>query len=323
VSQQNESNKHIEISLEILKRFKKELKFDLYVQRSPGSFTKIFKTGDQLDWERVVSYLKKGISYFYCTEEEYQIYAQYVERLGEQLSNPNNKMTSKEAVKLLKELAQYTMHEMCMKMNVTERAVSNAGNVIAGCIDNLGKDPSSTMKIIQLMSMQPYIMKHSIMVSLLSVLLGKETGIESDTNLKIIGMGGFLHDVGVGQLDFDPEDERVLTPEQRKEVGRHPELGKQMLDGVKNLRTETLQIVLQHHEQPNGHGYPNGMRDAEIYPPAKIVAICDTFAAMVTKRTYRDAFSPAEAISRMRDNIGKFDKRVLETFAGIVIRNNT
>jgi putative nucleotidyltransferase with HDIG domain len=310
---------HIDISLNILKRFNRALNFDIYIQRSVTSYTKIFKKGDLIDWDRVTLYEEKGITHFYLTTENYEVYGALVERLGDQLVGNSDKFTAIEARELLRDLSQFTVHEMIDKMKIDERAVYNATNVVEGCLDVLEKDPKGILGIMSMLSNQPYIMKHSVMVSLFSILLAKSHGINSETNLTIIGLGAFLHDVGVSQMTFDPEDSDHLTPDQRKEINRHPEIGRQLLDRIKGIRGEVLQIVAQHHEQPNGAGYPNSLRDNDIYPPAKMVAIADTFCSLITKRSYREGFTVSEAINIMRASMGKFDKTLLEKFSMIVL----
>ena len=310
---------HIDISLSILKRFKRALEFDIYVQRSKTSYTKIFLKGDLVDWSRVAQYEEKGISHFYLTAKDYRIFGIILERFGEQVAEDIEQFTPEEGREVLKDLAQFTMFELVERCNIDERIVENAGNVVKGCMEVLAKDPKGILTLLTLLSGQPYILKHSVMVSVFSVLLAKDSGILSDTNLKIVGLGGFLHDIGVGQLSFDPEDTENLTAEQRREMNRHPELGRQALDRVRGIRSEVLQIVMQHHEQPNGNGYPNGLRESEIYHPAKIVTIADSFCSLITKRTYRDAFSVAEAITIMKECHGKYDKNLLDSFTNVVM----
>ena len=150
-------------------------------------------------------------------------------------------------------------------------------------------------------------------------MLAKMAEITSSHSLNFIGLGGFLHDIGCSQLTFDPEELEVLTAEQRKEMWRHPEMGKRMLDGVKGVRSEVLDIILQHHEQPNGQGYPNGIRNTEIYPMAKIVSIADSFSALISKRSFRAALSPDEALAIMNSDIGKFDKKYLKIFSDLIL----
>jgi len=311
---------YIEISLSILEKFKRPLKFDIYVKRSDTSYTKIFKCEDIVDSARIKSYRDKGVKCFFVEEDSYSIYCLYVEKIGDVLARSVGSFTPTESITFIKELVNFTMHEMMIKHNIDERSVKSAGNVVTACMETLNKNPKGLIKILSLMSNQAYVIKHSISVSMFSVILAKKLGIESETTISHIGLGGFLHDVGVGQLTFDPEDVEILTPEQRKEVWRHPELGRQQLDQIKGLRTEVLQIVSQHHEQPNGQGYPNGLLTQNIFMPAKIVSIADNFSSLIVKRSFRDAFSSEKALSIMADATGKFDPEILKTFTSIFIR---
>lgn len=317
---EKKSKSHIDISLKTLKRFNRALSFDVYVQRTEQSYTKIFKKGDMIEWERVKLYENKGITHFYLTAEDYQTYGSLIGPLGEYLVENSGKFSPKEARELLKDLAQFTVHEMIGELKADERFFYNAQNVVAGCIDIMAKDSKGILSILKMLSNRPYALKHSMMVSVLSVILAKADGMVSDTNLKIIGLGGFLHDAGIAQLSFDPESSDQLGPEQRREMNRHPELGRQFLDRLKGIRSEVLEIVMQHHEQPNGAGYPNSLRAGEIYYPAKMVAIADSFSSLITKRSFRDAFLAEEAISIMKGSIGKFDKVLLSLFSETILK---
>lgn len=295
--------------------------FDIYVKRTEGKFTKVFNKSDKIDWDRVASYEKKGLQYFYVINEDYQQYGLYVEKLGRDLSDSKLKLSANETSSLLREMVNFTMREIVLNNNISEKTVNNASNVIKSCVSSLERNPKSLMRLVSLMSNQHYLFRHSINVSIFSVLLAKESGVTSESNLNLIGLGAFLHDIGISQLTFNPEEKEQLSPEERKEMWRHPEMGKRMLDGIKSIRTEVIDIIMQHHEQPNGHGYPNGLREGEIYPPAKIVSIADTFASMITKRSYRDAFTVQDAILSMKSDVGKFDKHLLKTFSQLFIKS--
>lgn len=304
------SEQYIEISLSLLRRFTKSLRFDIYVRRTEDQYTKIFKAGDSIDWQRVKLYTDKGIKVFYCHFSDYEVYGLYVERASYELGS-SSPLSQGEALEYMKEIVQLTYQEIVVKLAPNERVIEAASQMVTSCIESLNKDPKTLVRLLNLMSNQPYLVKHSVAVSMFSVMLAKQSGMESDSNLKIISLGGLLHDVGEGQLDFNPEETEILSPEQRKEMWRHPELGRQLLDGIKNIRSEVLQIIAQHHEQPNGHGYPNGLRGPEIYHPAKIVAIADSFASMISKRTYREAFTVERALISLRENHGKYDRVLL------------
>lgn len=317
MTQVEDSKKYVDIGIVVLKRFTTALIFDVWIRRTATNCTKLFKKGDVIDWQRLEAYKNKGVESLCVAVEDYDKYSLFVEKMGEVLVKNIDKFTAEDAASLLKEMVTYSMREININNNIDERVVANSANVVNGCVQALQKDAKSMMKIIGLMGQHPYIFKHSVTTSMLSIMLAQNSGMANINNLTLLGLGAFLHDVGISQLTYDPEDRETLTANERNEIMRHPELGKRLLDSVKGIRSEVLEIIMQHHEQPNGRGYPNALKDAEIYPMAKIVAIADTFSALITKRSYRAGMTPIEALGIMKSDIGKFDRQLLETFSKI------
>lgn len=306
-----------EISLAILKRYSKALKYNIYVNRASDVYTKVFNEGDSIDWDRVEVYKSKGLKYFYATSKDYEIYSMMIEKLGDILVGHAKKLSGPESLEILKELALFTMDEMVNKNKFDERVIESATNIVTSSLTILAQSEKGFLKILSLMSRHPHTVKHSMMVSIFSVMLGQKVGLNRDDVLEMLGLGAFLHDVGTSQLTFDPEDKETLTAEERKEVWRHPELGKQSLDGIRTIRTEVLLIVLQHHEQINGRGYPNSLKGGEIYILSKVVAIADVFSSLITKRSFREAYPTQVALNTMQQDEGKFDRKFLKAFTSL------
>ena len=80
--------------------------------------------------------------------------------------------------------------------------------------------------------------------------------------------------------------------------------------------TEVIyQAVLSHHERYDGKGYPRGLKGEDIPLLGRILAVCDSFDAMTTKRTYKEAMSIDYAISELEHNKGtQFDPKLAEAF---------
>jgi putative two-component system response regulator len=96
-----------------------------------------------------------------------------------------------------------------------------------------------------------------------------------------------------------------------------------MLQGVTSVPEEVRYIIYQHHEEPTGKGYPNGLCGQAIYYPARVVALADTFSALVSKRPFRPAYTVEEAISILRENKDKFDQNLVELLADVILRPST
>jgi putative two-component system response regulator len=131
-----------------------------------------------------------------------------------------------------------------------------------------------------------------------------------------------LHDIGkVGIPDQVLLKPGPLTPEEFEVMKRHAVIGGQTLNaavqahpGAKYLEM-ARDIALSHHEKFDGTGYPNHLRAEEIPLCGRIVAICDVYDALTTRRVYKPAFSHEVAKSIILDGRGKhFDPEIVEAF---------
>ena len=130
-----------------------------------------------------------------------------------------------------------------------------------------------------------------------------------------IYLAGLLHDIGkIGIDESVLRKNGKLTPEERQCIQRHPLIGASILRGIKQMR-EIVPGVLCHHERVDGRGYPDGLRGNDIPLTGKIVGLADSFDAMTSRRTYRDAMSIERALDEVRKGLGtQFDARIGEVF---------
>ncbi len=145
----------------------------------------------------------------------------------------------------------------------------------------------------------PYTAGHSERVSALSVLIGRQMGLDA-AELDVLRLGALLHDIGkIGLTDAILRKPGPLTAEEYAELKRHPGQGARILRQVPFLAPH-IPIVELHHERPDGRGYPFGLRGDEIPVAARIVHVADAFDAITSARAYRPARGTAEAIAELR-----------------------
>src|SRR5690606_29186782 len=105
-----------------------------------------------------------------------------------------------------------------------------------------------------------------------------------------------------------------------KEMRTHPKLGLRMVEQTRNIPDEVRYIIYQHHEEPGGQGYPNGLRGPVIYYPAKIVALADAFSALISNRPYRPAYSVEQAIHVIQSQRGKYDRDLVKILSAVFMK---
>jgi putative nucleotidyltransferase with HDIG domain len=159
---------------------------------------------------------------------------------------------------------------------------------------------------------------HSERVTRYALLLGREAGL-TENELKDLELAGLLHDIGkVATYDAILEKTKVLTAREFTIMQKHPHQGVELLEPITQLR-RILPAIRHHHERYDGTGYPAGLKGNDIPLWARILAVCDAYDAMTTKRPYREPFSEKEAIEELQYCAGsQFDPTLVEQLLGIL-----
>lgn len=155
---------------------------------------------------------------------------------------------------------------------------------------------------------------HVERVSRYAAATGLELGIGREDR-RALWVGALLHDVGkIGVGDAILKKPGPLTVEEYADMKRHPEIGAAIMDGSSFLRPG-LPGVLHHQERWDGRGYPAGLRGEAISLHGRIIAVVDSYDAMVSNRPYRGGRTREEALAEIRACSGTdFDPVVVEAF---------
>jgi diguanylate cyclase (GGDEF)-like protein len=158
----------------------------------------------------------------------------------------------------------------------------------------------------------PYAKKHSENVTHYTVGIAEMLNISSK-QLDILRRAAMIHDIGnIGIPDAILSKPGKLTPHERKIVEQHPLIAVRILDKMSFLEQE-VKIIRSHHEKWNGQGYPDGLLSTTIPIGARILAVADTFEALISDRSYHNPRTIAEAIEILRDSSGyDFDPNVVK-----------
>ena len=112
--------------------------------------------------------------------------------------------------------------------------------------------------------------------------------------------------------------EGKLTDDEYSEIKNHPTIGAHILSSA-TIFKDIIPIVKHHHEKYDGNGYPGKLKGEDIPYFARIAAVADTFDAMTSKRTYRDALPLEVVISEIERCKGtQFDPKIADVFLDIL-----
>jgi HD-GYP domain-containing protein (c-di-GMP phosphodiesterase class II) len=162
-----------------------------------------------------------------------------------------------------------------------------------------------------------YTHGHSERVARVSVCLAEQLHLTRD-EINTIYLGGLLHDIGkIGVDDHVLNKPGPLTPEEFEHIKQHPQLGYDILHGVRQLE-KILPIVLHHHEAWDGSGYPHGLHGDETPLLARVAAVADAFDAMSSDRPYRRGMPDEKLDAVFHDGAGRqWDPQVVDAFFSV------
>lgn len=165
-----------------------------------------------------------------------------------------------------------------------------------------------------------YTHDHSSRVVQLSLRLGERLGL-GPRDMQVLALAASFHDIGkIGIPDRVLLKPGRLEPEEYAVMRGHPETGETILRTMDEpLIDEIAVCVRHHHERWDGGGYPDGLVHTAIPLCSRVIAVVDSYDAMISRRVYRSRRSPGDAAAVIRDQAGsQFDPRVAELFLEVL-----
>lgn len=155
---------------------------------------------------------------------------------------------------------------------------------------------------------------HGGLVGMMVELLCGQLGL-SEVFTKTAVLAAYVHDIGKLRLgkNLYGRDKQALEIESLKYMRMHAQLGMEMLKEC-GFHEDILNAVYHHHENYDGSGYPDNLKGVQIPLAARVLRVCDTFAALVSHRPYREAFDMDTAVEMMTEDYKSFDMGVFLEF---------
>jgi putative nucleotidyltransferase with HDIG domain len=168
-----------------------------------------------------------------------------------------------------------------------------------------------------------YLRGHSSRVADQAASIADALGLDAD-EVENVRLAGRLHDVGkIGIREDILNKPGILTKEEFEHVKQHVQFGMEILAPLKHIPV-AMNYVHDHHEHYDGTGYPRGLRGEEISIGGRILAACDAFDALTSRRAFRDAMDADETIRYLANEVGRLlDPQVYQALKAVVERGKT
>ncbi len=284
--------------------------FDLYETNETKTQMSLFLQSDTVvDGHSKVRL--REIENLFIIGEEYEKYQRYAQKhLNSIAANKSIPFSQKAEIVYAK--ASEVMDELFKNPDALGN-MEKTQDIVDGFVTLALQDEATLASIMEIAAHDYYTHTHSINVSIYSLTLAKFIGLK-EKDLEDIGMSSMMHDLGKSKVGWDIINKNgKLTDVEFASMKQHPSAGYDiaMKMGVTDKRI--LSGIRSHHEKLDGGGYPDGLKDKQISLFARIIAVCDVFDALTTKRSYKDAMTSFEAISIMKNEMkGHLDVRLID-----------
>ncbi|ACV63279.1 metal dependent phosphohydrolase [Desulfofarcimen acetoxidans DSM 771] len=175
------------------------------------------------------------------------------------------------------------------------------------------------------MCLMPYLLEHSEEVMNLSIAVSSRVGLDSNT-VNTIGTAAFLHDLGKLTWPKELFHKYPLNALEWTITHDHPIQSVNMLERSFLVPFRVKRLILEHHERPGGRGYPNKIMEPGL--ETLIIAACDVYSAMVSKREYRPVktfeplvalaevsrFAPEKVVNALKKVVGVMDRKICNLY---------
>ena len=178
-------------------------------------------------------------------------------------------------------------------------------NLVSSMLDKLFRDPAAVLGLTAIKGHDDYTLNHSINVCILSISLGASLGLDG-TSLRSLGLSALLYDLGKVRI---PEDilnkQGPLTTDEWHVVKSHTAEGADLLKRIQLVDEMPMVVAYEHHQRHDLQVYPAPQNGQEQHLFSKIVALCDAYDAMTTRRPFRREIRPDKALAVLMQGRGK------------------
>jgi HD-GYP domain-containing protein (c-di-GMP phosphodiesterase class II) len=287
--------------------------FDLFVLINNKQILYTRK-GDKISADKLDKFESKAPDAFFIKDTDRPVYKKHIHE-----TLKSGKLDAKAKAVILRESSLTLIEELFESPDI-ERALKESKVIIGEFVDLMGEEPGAMAHLIGLSSHDFYTYTHSLDVGIYSLGLAQVAGFNK-TELQEMGEGSLFHDIGKRQVSVDIIcKDGPLNDVEWAQMQKHPQFGLQILNDHK-VSDAIKACCFEHHESMVGNGYPQQLQAHEIHPMAKIVALCDTFDALTTQRSYNKPMAPKAALEFMTTKLaGRYDPDFLKAMNEVLFQ---
>ncbi|MEK6555900.1 MAG: HD domain-containing phosphohydrolase [Bdellovibrionota bacterium] len=273
--------------------------FDVYVKLSEVKVIKIAHKGYELPKDKVLHYKGLGVKFLYIKKEDFHTLIEFNLQVARAVNAANVSQEKKN--NFLKYSGEVILEKAYID-GVDKESFNEAKAFLEVSLQSLSKSEEHFNLLDLLNNHSDYLYAHALGVSLYCVLVAQKMGLESSSVMSRLSMAGLFHDIGKKEVDraILEKPRHMLSAEECRLIEGHVSRGQDILLAVRNVPSEVIQIVFEHHEDLKGMGFPIRKTKNEQHPLSRILQAVNKFIELTIETPLQKPMPAKEALSRMK-----------------------
>lgn len=295
-----------------------KVEFDVYVRLSEHKYLKVAHKGQLLDVNRIQVYKEKGMNFLYIHKDDFGKLVDFNLQVAELLKR-NPAVPLEKRLSFLKYTGEVIL-EQCFVNGVSREAFDDAKEYFNTTINILSesKEVIDILDVLKLHSDAIYA--HSVGVAMYSVMLARRLGHTAPGTFFKLSMAGLFHDIGKKEIDraILQKPRLQTTVAERALIESHVVRGREILEAIKGVPSDVVQMVFEHHEDNAGLGYPRHLNASQLHPLSRILIVANRFVERAIKSGDADPLPGPQAVKYlMTYEADRLDGKVMRALASL------
>lgn len=261
---------------------------EVYVKLSKTKYIKIIPTNELYDHELLERYEGKKIKYLFVPIEQHPY---LIDLVGQEIFNQAEKIfTSKNSTVEMKSIAELGVfnhvNESVKLLGISETNAKKITRAVEYNLKTLAQNPSIYDLISKMMKGNHFVSEHSLLLSYVCGQICLSTSWSSNQTLEKLSMAAMMHDIGFESTELAEahdlkKNDLEFEDEQLEIIHTHPGFAAKLISSGKSVFPDVDTIIMQHHESPDGQGYPRKLGPLSISPLSCIMIIGEDFVSNI------------------------------------------
>lgn len=267
----------------------KTIKYNIFIRLSSTNYILIAHQGNNLSTDQIRTYKDKFVKFLYLHKEDFKKYVNFNVALMQMVTG-SDKLEKTKKVNFLQQTIRTVVQNYFS--SVPDQETIQASSAVVETALSLLADNNDLLNFLsKIAEEKDPLHEHLTSVSIVSVMLARQSEWTSAVTLTKVGLAGILHDIGKREIPKAILDKSPMerTPEEVQLFETHPVRGYELLAKIHGIPQEILQAIHQHHENNQGTGYPLRLTRNMISPMSKLITVANTFCNILQSLSSPDS----------------------------------